>query len=133
MSPAVASVSVPANGTYVEGQNLVFTVNFNKSVIVDTTGGTPYIPITLATGGTVNATYVSGTGTSALEFRYTVQAGNNDTDGITVGGAITLNSGTIKDSASNNATLTLNSVGSTTNVLIDAIAPTVSSVDVPVV
>ncbi len=131
VAPAVSSVSVPANDTYVAGENLDFTVNFSEAVTVDTSGGTPYIPITLDTGGTVNASYVSGSGTTALVFRYTVASGNSDTNGIAVGSAIVANGGTIKDSAGNDATLTLNSLGSTNGVLVDAVAPAVSSVLVP--
>ncbi|WP_279911252.1 MULTISPECIES: DUF4347 domain-containing protein, partial [unclassified Pseudomonas] len=51
--PMVGSVSVPADGTYIAGQNLDFTVNFSEAVVVDTSGGTPRIAITLDTGGTV--------------------------------------------------------------------------------
>jgi len=131
IAPTVASVGVPSNATYVAGQNLDFTVNFSEAVTVVITGGTPYITITLNTGGTVNASYLSGSGTTALTFRYTVVSGNEDTDGIAVGASIMANGGTLKDAAGNNATLTLNSIGSTTGVLVDAIAPTVSSVDVP--
>src|SRR5690606_25757776 len=36
--PAVTSVDVPANGTYVAGDTLDFTVNFDEAVTVDTTG-----------------------------------------------------------------------------------------------
>ena len=126
--PTVSSVGVPSDATYVAGQNLDFTVNFSEAVAIVTTGGTPYIPVTLNTGGTVNASYLSGTGTTAIVFRYTVVSGNEDANGISAGSAITANGGTLKDAAGNNATLTLNNVGSTTSVLVDAIAPTVTSV-----
>ncbi|QKQ26853.1 hypothetical protein [Candidatus Reidiella endopervernicosa] len=129
-APTVSSVSVPANATYVAGDNLYFTVNTTENVTVNTGGGTPTLALTIgATGKT--ASYVSGTGTSALVFRYTVESGLADTDGIAVGGSITLNSGTMKDAAGNDLTTTLNSVGSLTAVLVDSTAPTVSSVSVP--
>lgn len=130
-APAVASVSVPADGTYIAGQNLDFTVNFDEAVVVDTSSGTPRIAITLDTGGTVNAAYLSGSGTSALTFRYTIAAGTADPDGVAVGGSIDANGGTLRDAAGNDATLTLNSVGSTAAVLVDAVAPTVASVTPP--
>ncbi len=63
VAPSISSVNVPANATYIVGQNLDFTVNFSETVTVNTGGGTPYIQITLDTGGTVNAGYLSGTGT----------------------------------------------------------------------
>ncbi len=94
---------------------------------MNTTGGTPTILLTLNTGP-VNASYQSGSGTSVLVFRYTVAAGNNDNNGISLGSSINLNGGTIKDAAGNDAVLTLNGVGSTVAVWVDAVAPTVTSV-----
>ena len=126
---AVTSVSVPANATYVSGQNLDLTVNFNENVTVDTTGGTPRIALTVGTS-TVYASYLSGSGTTALVFRYTIASGELDSNGIAVG-ALAANGGSLKDAAGNDATLTLNSVGSTSAVLVDAVVPTVTSVSVP--
>lgn len=125
VAPTVASVSVPSNAWYVAGQNLDFTVNFSESVTVVTTSGTPRIAITVGTS-TVYADYVSGSGTSALIFRYTVQANDLDTNGITVG-TLALNGGSLADAAGNNAVLTLNSVGSTSAVLVDAVTPSAPS------
>lgn len=126
IKPIVNNVSVPSNATYITGQSLSFTVNTSENVIVNTGGGTPRIALTIG-ATTKYASYVSGTGSSALVFSYTVESGLLDADGITVG-ALESNSGTLKDAAGNDMTLTLNSVGSTTNVLVDSIAPTVSSV-----
>ncbi|TMO52258.1 hypothetical protein, partial [Pseudoalteromonas phenolica] len=109
--PTVSSVSVPSNDTYIAGENLEFTVNTSENVTVDTTNGTPSIAITVGSS-TKNATYVSGS--SALTFRYTVESGLVDSDGISVG-ALSTNSGTLKDTAGNDLTLTLNSVGATSN------------------
>ncbi|NWL78815.1 hypothetical protein DM872_18380 [Pseudomonas taiwanensis] len=130
--PTVTSVSVPANGTYVAGQNLDFTVSLSEAVTVDTLGGTPRIAITLDSGGTVFANYLSGSGTSALVFRLTVSSGQLDTNGISVGGAIQANGGTLRDGVGNNANTTLNNIASTTGVRVDAVVPTVASVSVPV-
>lgn len=124
-APAVTSVAVPSNGTYVAGQHLDFTVNFSEAMSVT---GTPEIALTLDTGGVVEAQYVGQSGASALTFRYTVVAGENDANGITVGNAIALNGGTIADAAGNTAVLTLNNVGATSGVHVDSIAPTVTSI-----
>ncbi len=126
VAPTVASVGVPSSGTYIAGQNLDFTVNWSKGVTVT---GAPQLALTIGSA-TVYAAYVSGSGTTALVFRYTVAPGDRDADGIAVG-SLGLNGGTIKDSPGNAATLTLNSVGSTTGVLVDAVVPTVTSVGVP--
>jgi hypothetical protein len=126
VAPTVDSVAAPANGTYVAGQNLDFTVNYSEAVTVDTTSGTPRIAITLDTGGTVYADYLSGSGTTALVFRYTVATGQNDANGITLAGAIDLNGGSIRDAVGNAEADALNSVATTTNVRVDAVAPTAS-------
>lgn len=128
VAATVSSVSVPANGTYVAGQNLDFTVNLSESVTVNTSGGTPRIAITLDTGGTAYASYVSGSGTNALVFRLTVVDGQMDSNGISLGSSIDANGGTLRDVAGNDTTTTLNTVGSTTGVLVDAVAPEVSAI-----
>ena len=121
----VTSVAVPANATYSAGQNLDFTINFDENITVTTTGGTPQMNITVGVT-TRQAVYQSGSGSGALLFRYTLQSGDLDVDGITVG-TLALNGGLLKNSAGNDATLTLNSVGATTAVLVDAIPPSITS------
>ncbi|MFC0350299.1 DUF4347 domain-containing protein, partial [Undibacterium danionis] len=125
-TPAISSVSAPTNATYAAGQHLDFTVNFDENVVVT---GSPSIPLTLDSGGTVNATYFSGSGSSTLVFRYTVANGNADANGVTLGTNIVSNGGSIKDTGGNNASLTLNSVASTAGVLVDGTAPTVMSIN----
>jgi len=121
IAPVVTTVSVPANNTYIAGQNLDFTVHFSEPVTVNTSGGTPRIALTIGTA-TRYAGYFSGSGASAITFRYTVAEGDLDTDGITVG-TLGLTGGAIQDEANNNAVLTLNSVGNTGAVLVDAVPP----------
>ncbi|MEG3976019.1 DUF4347 domain-containing protein, partial [Microcoleus sp. herbarium8] len=121
-APTITNVSIPANKTYVAGENLDFTVTFNEAVTI--TGGAN-LPITLNTGGTVNAT-LNGNGASATthNFRYSVVTGNLDTDGITLGTALSLPaaSSTIQNANNANAILTFTNA-STTGILIDAVAP----------
>ena len=126
VSPTITSVNVPTNATYTTGQNLNFIVNFNESVTVNTTGGTPQLSITI--GSTVRqAVYISGSGSTGILFRYTIQSGDLDTDGITTGTLVS-NGGTLRDSGGASANLTLNSVGNTSGVLVDAVAPTVTNI-----
>ncbi|WP_099469664.1 InlB B-repeat-containing protein [Konateibacter massiliensis] len=123
-APTVISVTVPSSGTYSTGNNLDFTVRFDENVLVTAVGGTPYISLTVGTS-TRYARYVSGTYTSTLTFRYTVVLSDSDADGITVG-ALTLNGGTIQDAAGNNATLELNNIVSTSAVLVNPPAPSIT-------
>jgi hypothetical protein len=126
VAPTITSVTGPAAGTYIVGQNLDFTVVFSEAVNVT---GTPRLQLTI--GSTTRyATYLSGTGTSTLTFRYTVQAGDLDTDGIAVASPINLNGGTIKDTNGNNAALTF-TPPDTSGVLVDGVAPTVVQVIPP--
>jgi YVTN family beta-propeller protein len=116
VAPAVTTVGVPANGTYVLGSSLDFVANFSEAVIVI---GVPSIPLAIGATGR-NATYIAGSGTTALTFRYTVQPGDVDADGIAVGSVIATNGGTLTDVPGNNAVLTLNGVASTAAVIVNA-------------
>ena len=55
-APAVASVSVPSNATYLAGQNLAFTVTFNENVTVNGTDST--LGLTIG-GASRSAAYAS--------------------------------------------------------------------------
>jgi len=95
VSPVIISVDgvdMPASATYLNTNNLDFTVNYSSLINVT---GTPRIGIDAA-GTIVYANYLSGTGTSALKFRYTVEPGQSDTNGITLQTPIELNGGTLK-------------------------------------
>ena len=131
IAPSVTSVDLPANGTYVAGQNLDFTVNLSEAVRVDTSTGTPRIAVTLDTGGTVYANYLSGAGTNALVFRLTIANGQLDANGISLGNSIQLNGATVRDTVGNNAVTTLNGVPGTALVRVDAVVPSVVSVGTP--
>ncbi|MBD65171.1 MAG: hypothetical protein CME62_08190 [Halobacteriovoraceae bacterium] len=91
--PSIVEFIEPVNGTYPENVEILFQVNFNELVNV-----TNFPRIILdVDGNTRYATYQSGSGSTGLEFAYTVQAGESDLDGITVTStSIDLNGGTIK-------------------------------------
>ena len=128
-APTVTNVTSSAsNGTYGTGALISLQVVFSQNVIVT---GTPQ----LAVNSGATATYASGSGTNTLTFTYTVSAGESSADLDEVATtSLTLNGGTIKDAASNNATLTLpapqaaGSLGANKAIVIDAVAPTVANV-----
>ena len=123
----ISSINAPADKVYGLSENLDFTINYNNSAIVS---GTPRLKLTIG-ASTKYATYLSGTGSSALVFRYTVGAGDIDTDGIdTVGSALELNSGTIKDEFGDNADLAITATNYP-NKKVDAVSPYISSVTPP--
>jgi hypothetical protein len=103
--PTVGSVqSSVANGFYKAGDVISIQVLFSESVSVS---GSPQL--TLETGATdAVAQYVSGSGSNTLVFTYTISSGENASDlDYASTGALSLNGGTIKDAAFNDAVLTL--------------------------
>src|SRR5919197_2436770 len=128
-APTVSSVSSStANGSYNAGSSISIQVSFSEAVTVT---GTP----TLALNSGGSASYSSGSGSSTLTFAYTVAGGENSSDlDYSATTSLALAGGTIKDAATNNATLTLPTVGGASslggqkNIVIDTTAPTVSSV-----
>ncbi|MDE0350320.1 MAG: hypothetical protein OXM56_11520, partial [Gammaproteobacteria bacterium] len=81
-----------AAGTYAEGDGIEITVTFDRAVHVT---GDPVL--TLSVGGRSRAAgLVSGSGTPSLIFRYIVQTGDVDDDGVSVA-ANALSGGTIED------------------------------------
>jgi hypothetical protein len=105
LSPSIQGVGgKTANGSYRVGSVLEIWVTFSDQVLVT---GTPKLQ--LESGATdLEATYVSGSGTNTLLFQVTVGATSttNDLDYASTS-ALILNSGTIKNAAGENATLTL--------------------------
>ncbi|MDO7875684.1 Ig-like domain repeat protein [Hymenobacter sp. ASUV-10] len=122
-APVVTSVAAPADGTYRIGQFLTFLVSFDQPVTVSTAGGTPVMLLTIGST-TRGVTYLSGSTTSTLTFRYLVQAGELDLNGVTLGGSIAANNGTLRNATGTNALLTLRNVAPLSGVLVDGVAPT---------
>ncbi|WP_315709646.1 Ig-like domain-containing protein [Brenneria uluponensis] len=130
-SAAISNVSSSsADGSYKIGDTIILTVTFDDTVTVDTSGGTP--TLLLETGSTDRqATYLSGSGSNTLTFSYTVQSGDlsADLDYVSTS-ALSLNGGTIIDSNSLDATLTLPTVGGASGISaqkaiqVDGVRPT---------
>jgi hypothetical protein len=105
-------------------------VVFNEAVTVT---GTPQL--TLETGATDRVVnYASGSGTNTLTFTYTIQA--NDTSGdltYVATDSLALNGGTIKNSSTQDAVLTLpspsatGSLGANKSLVVDTTAPSTPS------
>lgn len=112
-----------ASGYYAAGASVPITVNLSAPATVT---GTP----TLAMGNGLTLSYVSGSGTSALTFAYTVGTGH-DTQGLDYLNTTAL-TGTIKDAGGNAFLLTLpapgtpGSISFAKKVVIDTTKPIVS-------
>jgi uncharacterized protein YhjY with autotransporter beta-barrel domain len=120
--PKVTSVAVPASGYYKTGDVLTFSVAFDQNVFVT---GVPSVPILIGTT-TRSATYKSTIGNNVLTFSYTVESGDKDTDGISLGSAIDLNGGAIQAIGGLSANRTFVNVGATNGVLVNVSTPTLS-------
>ena len=136
--PRIASVAVtstPTGGYYGAGDVISITATFDLAVTVDSTGGTPRFGFDLG-GTTRQAAYASGSGTSALVFTYTVQAGEEDADGIAwAANALDPNGGTIKrthtDAAQQlDAVLAHTEQGPEDDHKVDGVAPAVTGATV---
>ncbi|WP_426424846.1 VPS10 domain-containing protein [Bradyrhizobium genosp. A] len=121
-APTVSTISeTPSSGSLNAGKLVTYTITMSEAVTLNTTGGSP--TLALNDGGT--ATYVSGSGTNALTFNYTVVAGQNTPDLMV--STFNLNGATVVDGASNGANLSLAGIAQGSPA-IDTTAPTVSSV-----
>jgi hypothetical protein len=119
----------PSNQTYADTNIINITLHHSYSITVT---GTPRISLDIG-GSSVNANYVSGTGTQNLVFQYTVTTGDNDSDGIDINPTIDLNGGTlvfIEDVTPTNANLSFSGVA-TPAVLVDTNVPNITLVNPP--
>ena len=97
-APAVSSVSLfssPPGGTYQRGDTIEMRVDFDSRVAVT---GTPQVSVSIGSQTRTAPLSYAGTRSSTLSlfFRYTVQAGDSDTDGIGIpANAVSLGGGTI--------------------------------------
>lgn len=128
VAPTVISVnSAKANGAYSTGVNIDIAITFSK--IVNVTSGSPTLD--LNSHMNAKATYLSGTGSTILIFRYTVGLSDSTSDleysQIT---SLGLSGANIQDNFGNSADLTLpaigggSSLGSLKNIMIDTTRPT---------
>ena len=130
--PAVESVSSPnADRAYGIASRINITVTFDEAVYVT---GSPRIELDTGADGGL-AAYDSGSGSRTLVFEYRVLPDDASADlGYAGTGALTLNGGTIKDAAGNDADRTLpepgeaGSLGHSKDIEIDT---TVQSEDPP--
>ena len=128
-APTISSVSVQG-GTYGNSSSLDMRVVFSEVVEVDETGGTPRIALVIGESAKY-ASYVLGTGSRELTFRYTVVMADNDSDGIGMTPSLDLNSGSLTDAAQNAITaLAFTSPSNLNAVLVDGTTASINSVAV---
>jgi hypothetical protein len=127
ISSVVTGVSsTTADGSYKTGDVIAVTVGFDETVAVT---GVPTLTLKVGAAEKV-INYVSGSGTNSLTFNYTVNISDAEADlDYASTTALNLNGGTIKDTAGNDATLTLatpaaaGSLATNKNIVLDNVAP----------
>ena len=132
VAPAVTNVSsTTADGTYGAGDVIDITITFSETLNVT---GAPQLALETGEIDQI-AIYSGGSGSNILSFRYNVQAGDHTGDlDYLAADSLSLNEGMIQDAVGNDAVLSLpnpgaaSSLGTNKEVVIDAVAPTVTNV-----
>jgi hypothetical protein len=130
--PTISSVTAPVDATYSQvtpyaPTNMGFTVTWTEAVNLSaTTAAATYVPLTIG-ASSVSAVYSSGNNTSSIIYRPSSLTGYNDTDGITVTSPLS-GTATLKDLAGNTVSTKTFTAPTTTGVLVDTTAPTVTSI-----
>ena len=130
-SPTVSKLEISSDPgtdrTYAAEDQIQVTVTFSETVEVT---GTPQLAIELG-GGDRTADYQGGSGTAALVFAYEVAEGDSDTDGVSVrANSLSLNGGTIRDGADNDAVLDHGALAAGLTHRVDGIKPVFQSATV---
>lgn len=123
-------LKLPADRVYAAGDTLRFVAKYSETVFVSGTEALPYLNITIGKTSR-KAYYYKGTGTTALFFLYQVQAGEEDKDGISVTGSISLNGNKIIDDKEYAAPLGFTPVINKGKIQIDGIVPFIKTIEVP--
>lgn len=116
-------------GSYTEADTISFRLRHPSTLTVT---GVPRLELNIE-GTTRFVDYVSGSGSTDLLFQYTVQAGDNDLDGIEISSLIDLNGGSITFDDNGNTTAVAPSFEQSENIIanIDTQAPQIDSVVPP--
>ena len=126
---AVAITSTPdQNQTYSLAEVIDLTVTFDEDVHVDETVSELLLILSIGQHSR-RATFVGGSGTTTLRFSYTVQRGDADDDGISIGpGPAALQGAGIGDFAGNPVVRTFSGMGANGNHKVDGVTPSLNAV-----
>lgn len=124
-APTITVTNIMSSAVGAYGVGAVITIELSTNVPVAVTGAPS---VSLNSGG--QASYTSGSGTSALVFTYTVATGESATD-LDVTGTVSLNGGALRDTMGRDVTLVFPAAGapgslaSNEEIVVDGIAPAV--------
>lgn len=129
VAPTATGVRILSNppagqgANYRLGDELRFAVDFNVPVHAreDGDGNTPRLIVVIG-GRDARAALVAGSGTNTLTFRYVVQAGDTDNDGISIG-PNALEDGIIQDAEGNAVVRRTVGLANSGGHMVDAVRP----------
>ena len=123
------------DGAYTTGEELIIRVAFTEGGVRGSVTGPPRVALNFDGGGPRVAKWDPSLIFNPTQyplvrfFSYVVQEGDLDSDGPTIdANAIDLAGGFIRDAAGNDAVLTHSAVAASSSFIVDAVAPTVSSI-----
>ena len=120
-APSILSVwlSSDPGGGYAEGEEIEASVRFDKTVTVT---GTPQLGLTV--GSVTRQASYQGAAREVVTFSYEVDDDETDANGVSIAAnALSLNGGTIRDSANRAAGLTHSALADDANHRVDGVAP----------
>ena len=124
-----------SDGAYTTDEELIVRVTFTEVGVRGSVSGLPYVTLNFEGGETGEAKWDTSLIFSPTQyplvrfFSYVVQEGDLDSDGPTISAnSVDLNGGFIRDAAGNDAILTHSAVAADSSFIVDAVAPTVSSI-----
>ena len=132
-APVIEGIEITSNpgsaATYAAGDTIEVTVTFSETIVVT---GTPQL--TLDVGGRDRtANYRSVTG-GVVTFEYQVAAGESDPNGVSLeADSLSLNGGTIKDAADNDADLKHDAAAAGSGHKVDGVKPQLAATEGAVV
>lgn len=129
--PSVISITSAYNGTLTVGNTLDVNIHFSEPVTVT---GSPLLQLGLGSPGKY-ASYLSGSGSAVLSFRYTIATNDNSPDlDYFDSNSLILNAGTILDLTLVPAQLNLPALGGigslsyNQNIIVDTMSPVISGI-----
>ncbi|MDP3394924.1 T9SS type A sorting domain-containing protein [Sediminibacterium sp.] len=106
IKPHQIDFSSPNDSLLKAGDTLQLKLLFSESVYLDSNSSIKYLPITIG-GNNRQAAYYDGNNSNQLLFKYIIQEGEKDKDGIGIANNFNPNQLIIKDQAENLATINL--------------------------
>jgi len=129
--PLINRVVVPGKSIYKSGDSLLLQVEFSEAVFLDSLSGAPVLSVTIGTR-IRNPFLYKIIRNNLFLFCYIIQPDEMDTDGIRIANTITLNNAIITDIAGNLLINNITNAGVLSNIKVDAVPPTITSVVTPI-